>query len=124
MNNALMSEPAPQDDPSDPPKPKVAELSEEFRNEVTQHINRKAVSPNDACPVCGSHFNVVDENVLQVPTRMVPDTIFSSSFVPVVTTVCLNCGFVRMFSENVIRGKLKQEQGELPLGASEAANGG
>jgi hypothetical protein len=106
-----------------PAKPTERGLTDDLRNEITHFINQKAVSPTDACPVCGHHFNLVGEDSYQVQVRMEPDTVFSTSFMPLFTTVCFNCGFVRFFSENIVREKMSEAQGELPLAEPESSDG-
>jgi hypothetical protein len=78
--------------------PKGDALSDEELLRANDWINEKAVSPTDACPVCGSPKNSVFPALTQVRVADVP----SPGLLPMVMTICRNCGFVRFFSAVVM----------------------
>lgn len=77
---------------------------------ITDHINRKAVAPNDACPVCGSPNNVVLDDVYRLSV-LLQGLAIGGEHQPIVTTVCNNCGFVRLFNRLVIDRVVQAEIG-------------
>lgn len=82
-------------------------------NECVDFINKKAVSPNDSCIVCGDPNNSVSQYLWRVMT--IPQS--SNRFMPMVMTHCNNCGFLRFFSAmqlGVYPAPIEVQQ-ELPL---------
>lgn len=90
-----------------PPQAATVKLTLEELTAVTDHVNRKAVSPNDACLVCASPLNSVLDDVYKVDVIPVGSP-FSPTAQPLLSTVCLNCGFIRFFNRLVV-DKLIQE---------------
>jgi hypothetical protein len=84
----------------------------DFARKVIDHINEKSVAPNDECPVCGSPDNTVMSEPYQLSIRAKEGAIASGRFMPVITTVCRNCGFVRMFNEIVLRHLIEGGDGD------------
>lgn len=74
-----------------------------FGRRVSDLINEKAVSPNDACPVCGSPNNTVTPDEYSVSVTASEGAVSSGRAMPVMATVCTNCGFVRFFSAIMLR---------------------
>ena len=54
--------------PPEPSTPRQVLLDDAYLTKLTDFINRKAVSPIDACPVCGDRLNFVNEHVFAVQT--------------------------------------------------------
>lgn len=106
----------------DPPIP-VPEITDvklplSEANKITEFINGKAVVPNDACPVCGSPNNLVNEYVWKVETQKVGPTL-GGRFQPLVSTTCNNCGYVRFFNKIIMDWAMQQAdavEGEVQNG--------
>ena len=81
------------------PKP----IGEEFGYALIEHINSKAVLPDDACQVCGSPNNTVQGQVYHLPVAPADGALVSGQAMPVAVTICYNCGFVRLFSVNIVK---------------------
>ena len=79
----------------------TVKLSLEEAAAVSDHINRKAVSPNDACPVCASPLNSVLEDVYKVDVIPLASPLSPLSQ-PLLSTVCVSCGFVRFFNRLIV----------------------
>jgi hypothetical protein len=92
---------------------------------VVDLINRKAMSPNDACPVCGSPKNVVLDDVYRVSVSSETLSV-GGQFQPLISTVCGNCGFVRFFNRIVVDSIIEAERGSgiNPEPEVQAENGG
>ena len=96
-------------------KVEAEQLTPEYANEVTDHINRKATSPDDACPVCGHWYNMVTPTPYRVTALPTEDAFGSGQIMPVLATVCHNCGFVRFFSRFIVDGAIERHKsGEPP----------
>lgn len=98
--------------------PLDVKLTHEQNIRIVEHINRKAVSPDDACVVCGSRVNHVVESTYAVATiRMVPSV--GGTYMPLIATVCHDCGFVRFFNkiivDNLVELHSQETQGTLAL---------
>ena len=105
--------------------PTNVKLTAEEAESISDHINRKAASPNDACPVCGSPNNSVLEHVYQVSPRTTV-TILGGAHQPLVATACFNCGFVRFFNRLIVDAIIKAEKDapSQPAADAEARDGG
>lgn len=90
-------------------EPKARLLGLHLTNQVTEHINQKATSPTDNCPVCSSPENIVGPTVYSLTTLPAEGTPFTDQQMPLFATVCMNCGFVRLFSELVLQRFLQAE---------------
>jgi hypothetical protein len=90
--------------------PTYITLSDEEATDVIDHINRKAVAKDDGCQVCGSPQNSVTVNVYRVDASTKPTAIVGGTYQPLYSTVCYNCGFVRFFNQNVVRGIIAREK--------------
>jgi predicted nucleic-acid-binding Zn-ribbon protein len=78
-------------------------LDTKRRQKVTEHINEKALSDDDGCPVCGSSRSVVAESEYSVPVNSNSNAyILSGQHMPAYATICANCGYVRFFSKRVV----------------------
>lgn len=92
---------------SDDSAPPIAEapenvvLTPEEASAFTDHINRKAISPTDACPVCGSAANFVVREVYRLPVATT-QVVVGGEYQPLLTTVCHGCGFVRLFNKIIV----------------------
>lgn len=82
-------------------EPDEIRLTEAEQAAVTDHVNRKAVSPNDACPVCGSPANAVIHSVFRLPT-LTSQPVVGGMYQPVLSTACANCGFIRLFNKLIV----------------------
>ncbi|WP_288485812.1 hypothetical protein [uncultured Novosphingobium sp.] len=94
--------------------PSEIKLTDNERSEITDHINLKAVQPDDACVVCGSPANYVVEDTYRLDV-LTSAPVLASTFQPLVSTVCMNCGFVRLFNHNIVKNRIsehKASQGE------------
>lgn len=92
-------------------------LTAEEATDVTDHINRMAVAPNDACPVCGSSQNFVAPTLYRVEAhREAPAA--QIQYQPLYSTVCLNCGFVRFFNQYVVKERIAEQKAPKPEGAN------
>lgn len=88
-------------------------LTTDETNRYVDFLNRKALSPTDACPVCGHHLNLVNEYVFNIPTLGAPAPLGRRSM-PVFATVCYNCSYVRFFSRLVADAVMEAEAAESP----------
>lgn len=110
--------------------PEAKIISKEFGMDVVMHINRLATAENDACSVCGSRDNNVQgaELFLSVSPQIAGRP--SPQFMPLLSTVCNNCGYVRLFSRLTVERLIqawKEDQGAvetLPPLADGGGNGG
>lgn len=100
MNGGVQDEEAAGEDASPPKEEERNEeiLPTEVRDDITAHINRKAVAENDACPVCGSPRNIVAETPYYAPVPPADPKKLENRIIPLVATICTSCGFVRFFS--------------------------
>ena len=80
-------------------EPNARVLDQDLVTEIVQHINEKATAPNDACPVCSSPKNFVASTLYSLATVPAENAPFSNQHMPLYATVCMDCGFVRLFSE-------------------------
>lgn len=116
-------------DTETPPPPEVAPapqrvvLSPVESVAIVDHINRKAVAKDDACPVCGSPANTVISDVYRLPV-LTDSPAFGGAYQPIVTTVCNNCGFVRMFNRLVVERLIQNETGVNQVTAAAEPNNG
>lgn len=99
------------------------DLGQEHSNKVVDFINRKAVSPNDACPVCGSPKNTVAHTAYKIEAQPAEGVPFSGVQMPLFATVCFDCGFVRLFSELIVNHLIKQEEASNPAPTVGGVNG-
>lgn len=79
---------------------------------ITDHINRKAVAPNDECPVCGSRNNSVLADIYRLDV-LVQGLVVRGEHQPIIATACNNCGFIRMFNRLVVDRLIAAEIGAL-----------
>jgi hypothetical protein len=84
-------------------------LTDDERSETTDHINRKATNPDDACAVCGSPANYVVEDTYRLDV-LTSIPVVASTFQPLVSTVCMNCGFVRLFNHNIVKNRIAEHK--------------
>ena len=84
------------------PKLTGRSLTAEENSAVTDHINRKAAHPQDACSVCGSPLNLVAPSAYRLTVQADAEG-RTNSMMPVYVTACLNCGYIRMFSERIVQ---------------------
>lgn len=89
-----------------PPQDKLTAIE---RSEVTDHINRKAAHPQDACPVCGSPRNFVLEDIYRTDV-VASHPVNTAAYQPLTATLCMNCGFVRFFNLHIVRMLIKEER--------------
>jgi len=99
------------------------ELGREHSNKVVEFINRKAVSPNDACPVCGSPKNTVAHTAYKIEAQPAEGVPFSGVQMPLFATVCFDCGFVRLFSEMIVNHLIEQEEASKTTATVGGADG-
>ena len=92
------------DAPAEPAeeKPLFELIDDDYGTKIIAHINSKAVLPNDACAVCGSPNNRVQPLVFKVDSEPIPDHVFGAHRMPLFSTICFNCGFVRFFNRFVV----------------------
>jgi hypothetical protein len=91
-------------------EPAARKLTEQERIKVTEFINSKAAAPNDACAVCQSPHSLVAETAYTLSTLPADGALFSNQQMPLLATVCMECGFVRLFSEVVLRDRMGSPQ--------------
>ena len=88
-------------------------ISQAYAGEVTDHINRQSIAPDDACPVCGHWYNMVTFTPYQITALPQSEAVSSGEVMPVLATVCHNCGFVRLFNRAVVDAAIERhEKGE------------
>ena len=87
----------------------VEQLDRGFVEAVVQHINRKAVAPNDACPVCGSPLNMVADLGFKIAAKEAHGAVEGGREMPLLATVCRDCGFTRFFNRIVVEALLAQK---------------
>lgn len=95
--------------PEEPKPPLQDKLTAAERSEVTDHINRKAAHPQDACPVCASPRNFVLEDIYRTDV-VAANPVTTTAYQPLTATLCLNCGFVRFFNLNLVRKLIEEER--------------
>lgn len=84
-------------------------IDEKYGTKVIDHINQKAVLPKDACLVCGSPNNQVQGMVFKVDSEPIAGHAFGAHRMPLFSTICFNCGFVRFFNRFVVDKILNDE---------------
>jgi len=100
--------------PSEQPQSSDVELTAEEASKYVDFINRKAISPTDGCPVCGSPQNFVVEYAYKVETIKEP-FVMGGSAMPLFVTICYNCSFVRLFNRNMADAIIEAELAAEPL---------
>ena len=106
-----------------PPQIATMKLTPDEAMAVSDHINRKAVTANDACPVCASPLNSVLEDVYKVDV-IAMGSLFSPLSQPLLSTVCLNCGFVRFFNRLIVDNLIQEHIAALENPPSTEGNDG
>lgn len=82
---------------------RAVRLSPSDGKRISDHINERATSSDDECVVCGSPVNIVSEMEMSVLVQSIENNPINSGLaLPVYVTICNNCGFVRMFSKNIV----------------------
>jgi hypothetical protein len=110
--------------PPVPPPPESVKLTTDEVGDIIDHINRKAISPIDACPVCGDPNNEVVSDLYRLDV-LYPGPMIGGSHQPLISTVCNNCGFVRVFNRLVVERRLQAEKAVNQTDAPpEGGNGG
>lgn len=105
-------------------------LDQSYARAVVDHINKKAVSPNDACQVCGSHVTIVSDMPFKILVKEKEGAVDSGREMPLLATVCNNCGHARFFNriivDHLIEADRQAEAKKLEKEVSEQgnANGG
>lgn len=105
--------------------PTSVKLTPEGVAAAIDHINRKAVSPNDACPVCGSPNNTVLEEIYQLSVASTIPMV-GGQHQPLISTVCNSCGFVRFFNRIIVDWLIEAEKEAVasPAPNEQVKNGG
>jgi predicted nucleic-acid-binding Zn-ribbon protein len=75
-------------------------LSDEEADRCINWVNEKASAKDDACSVCGSPDNYIDDRMLRVQST--PDASGLVLSVPLVFSTCRNCGYTRFFNAGTI----------------------
>ena len=116
------------ENPGEPDLYRPKRIDPAFASKVTDHINRLAVAPNDACAVCGHPHNMVASTYYRLTAQPDEEVVASNTVMPLVATACYNCGFVRLFSEILVRQMIeaceKTEASRAPSLALEGRGGG
>lgn len=108
------SETTSESDNVDPTRIEQELLSQEYSERITEFINERAVAPNDECPVCGHFFNIVAPTPYTLTVQEAEGAVSSGREMPMLATVCHNCGFVRLFSRRIVDRYLNGEGFNLP----------
>ena len=107
---------------ADPPSPfKPDTLDPAYVTEIVEHINRMAIAPDDACPVCGDRMNIVSSVSFKMAVKEAKGAPDSGREMPLVVTICHNCGFTRFFNRNILDILLAKHRQEPELNLEIAA---
>lgn len=96
-------------------------LDPAYVTEIVDHINRMAIAPDDACPVCGDRMNTVSSVGFKLAVKEAKGASDSGREMPLVATLCHHCGFTRFFNRNILDQLLAKHRQEPELNLEIAA---
>lgn len=85
-------------------------LEPSYVSAVVEHINKKAISPDDACQVCGSRLNTVSNSPFKLLVKETEGAFDSGREMPLLATTCHNCGYTRLFNRILVDHLIEAER--------------
>lgn len=91
------------DDQDGPSKDYSKRVPLERGVELSNFLNERAGGQeNDTCPVCNDSRNVVLDTEYAIPISQTEPLIGLGGYAPAYATACVNCGYMRFFSKNML----------------------